>query len=246
MDYFKYATGLTMTCDDKWQRLFGMKRRVTEDALAQTEANLALAIQSVTEEIVLKLAKTAINGTKSANLVMAGGVALNGVVNGKLDALPEIENLWTQPAAGDAGGALGAALATWHILRENPKIQFPDAMYGALLEPAFTSAHIEALLQSYPHLIFKKYDSEALLLENSALALTQGKIVGWFQGRMEFGPRALGNRSILADPRNPDMQQKINQKSSLERDFDLLHPVFWKKMLESILTSRIHRRICCL
>lgn len=126
MDYFKYATGLTMTCDDKWQRLFGMKRRVTEDALAQTEANLALAIQSVTEEIVLKLAKTAINGTKSANLVMAGGVALNGVVNGKLDALPEIENLWTQPAAGDAGGALGAALATWHILRGKPrKFNFP-------------------------------------------------------------------------------------------------------------------------
>lgn len=220
MDYFKFATGLTMTNDDKWEHLFGMKRRVSENLLAQTGANLALAIQSVAEEIVLKLAKTAIKITKSANLVMAGGVALNGVINGKLDALPEIENLWTQPAAGDAGGALGAALATWHILGEKPrKLQFPDAMCGALLGPAFTNAHIEAVLQSYPQLIYKKYDSEALLLENSALALMQGKIVGWFQGRMEFGPRALGNRSILADPRNPDMQLKINQKIKFREGF---------------------------
>ncbi len=220
MDYFKYATGLTMTRDEKWQRLFGIKRRHFGDPLAQTEANLALAIQSVTEEIVLKLAKTAINMTNSANLVMAGGVALNSVVNGKLDALSEIENLWTQPAAGDAGGALGAALATWHILMEKPRtLQFPDSMHGALLGPSFTNAHIESVLQSFSQLNYKKYGSEEILLKECVKALTQGKIMGWFQGRMEFGPRALGNRSILADPRNPDMQRKINQKIKFREGF---------------------------
>lgn len=220
MDYFNYATGLTMTRDDMWERLFGMKRRSPQDPLAQTEANLALAIQSVTEEIVLKLAKTAINGTKSANLVMAGGVALNSVVNGKLEAISEIENLWTQPAAGDAGGALGAALATWHILMEKPrKVEFPDSMDGALLGPAFINAHIDAVLQSFSQLNYKKYDSEDILLQKCVEELTQGKIVGWFKGRMEFGPRALGNRSILADPRNPDMQRKINQKIKFREGF---------------------------
>lgn len=223
MEYFNYATGLTMTRDDKWQRLFGMERRLPEDSenpLAQIEANLALAIQNVTEEIVLKLAKTAINMTKSANLVMAGGVALNGVINGKLDTLSEIETLWTQPAAGDAGGALGAALAIWHILKEkHRKLQFPDAMQGAFLGPAFTNAHIEAVLQSFPQLNYKKYNSEEILLKQCVEALTQGKIVGWFQGRMEFGPRALGNRSILADPRNPHMQRKINQKIKFREGF---------------------------
>lgn len=177
MDYFNYATGLTMTRDDYWQKLFDIKRRMTKDALEQHHSNLAMAIQYVTEEIVLKLAKTAIKLTKSPNLVMAGGVALNSVINGKLEELPEIETLWVQPAAGDAGDALGAALVTLHILEEKPREpQVPDAMYGALLGPSFTHAHIEAVAHYYPQILYTKHESEELLLNTCVEALLKGNL----------------------------------------------------------------------
>ncbi|MGB3773729.1 MAG: carbamoyltransferase [Leeuwenhoekiella sp.] len=220
MDYFNYTTGLTMTQDAEWQRLFKLSRRLPEDPLTQQVANFALAIQTVTEEIVQKLAKTALKLTKSANLVMAGGVALNGVANGKIEQLEEVENLWIQPAAGDAGGALGAALALWYIYKGNLReVVYPDAMRGSMLGPSYTNNHVEAILQSHPQLEFTKYPEENELIEACTARLVQGDVVGWFQGRMEFGPRALGNRSILGDPRNGKMQQIINQKIKFRESF---------------------------
>ena len=220
MPYFKFATGLQMTDNGKWLDLFGVPKRNPKEELTQTHANLAFAIQHVTEKIVFSLVRYAIGLTKEPNLVMAGGVALNSVLNGKLIDLPCVKNLWIQPAAGDSGGALGAALAVWHIVAgADRQLIIPDSMKGAYLGPQFTLNQIFSASLQYKNMSSITLKSESDLIEKVIDELIAGKIIGWFQGRMEFGPRALGNRSILADPRNPEMQKRINSKIKFRESF---------------------------
>ena len=220
MEYFDYATGLKMVNEARWQQLFGLPPRQSETLIEQSYMNMALAIQQVTEEIVLKLARTARTLTGSKFLTLAGGVALNCVANGKLLQAGIFEDLWIQPAAGDAGGALGAAYAVWHIRdrqeRRSPK--GPDAMAGSFLGPEFTTREIERTIQRYGA-VAERYDDFCSLTRDVAAILAEGKVVGWFQGRMEFGPRALGGRSILGDPRNPEMQKRMNLKIKYREGF---------------------------
>ena len=183
--------------------------------------DMALAIQQVTEEILFKLAKTAVEKTGCRNLVMAGGVALNSVANGKLITQGIVDSLWVQPAAGDAGGSLGAALAAWHIYFEQKRIPNtqPDSMQGAYLGPEYSSIDIEQMIRKY-NAHFDKFENNFnQLATQTAQALAAGNVVGWFQGRMEFGPRALGNRSILGDARNAEMQKKMNLKIKYREGF---------------------------
>ncbi len=220
MEFFDYATGLTMTCDKKWEKLFGIPRRKPESDLNQQTMNLACAIQQVTETVVLKLAETAKNLTGNDCLVMAGGVALNCVANGKLLRTNLFKDIWIQPAAGDAGGALGAALAATYTLK-NPvrKINVKgDAMQGAYLGPEFDHKDIRRLARRYdaPYAYYENFSD---LCTDVAEAISQGNVVGWFQGRMEYGPRALGNRSIIGDARNPEMQKKMNLKIKYREGF---------------------------
>jgi len=220
MDYFDYATGLKMANEAKWQKLFGIPRRKPESEISQPYMDMALAIQQVTEESVLRLAKTARELASCKNLVMAGGVALNCVANGKILRAGTFDDLWIQPAAGDAGGALGAAYAVWHILYGNDR-QLPgprDATQGSYLGPEFSEKEIERALQRYDANAHH-YDNFRCLASDVARKLAEGNVVGWFQGRMEFGPRALGNRSILGDARNPEMQKKLNLKIKYREGF---------------------------
>lgn len=212
MKYFNFATGLKMTNDKKWEELFGIPPRKEESALTQDYMNIALAIQQVTEEVVIKLAQTAKELTGSKNLVMAGGVALNSVANGKLLATGIFDDIWIQPAAGDAGGALGAAYAGWYIWKGKERRINPstDAMKGAYLGPEYNN-DIEKLIRKY-NTKYQHYTDFDELTQVVARHISEGKVIGWFQGRMEYGPRALGNRSILGDARNPDMQKKMNLK----------------------------------
>lgn len=220
MNYFDYATGLRMCNNKKWEKLFGLPNREPETLITEPYMNLALAAQDVTEEIVIKLAKTARDLTGCNNCVMAGGVALNCVANGKLLRTGIFDNIWIQPAAGDAGGAVGAALAAWHIWlgerRANP--EQPDAMSGSYLGPSFTDSDVERMARRYdaPNEHFDNYDE---LTRKVAKLITEGNAVGWFQGRMEYGPRALGNRSILGDARHPEMQKKLNLKIKYREGF---------------------------
>jgi carbamoyltransferase len=213
MCYFKFATGLKMTDDRRWRQLFGIPPRTEEFPITQSHMNMAFAIQTVTEDIVLKLAKTTKELTGSGNLVMAGGVALNSVANGKILAQNLFKDIWIQPAAGDAGGALGAALTVWHISKgkERPTITNPDAMKGAYLGPEYSNRQIEMTARKF-NAVYQFFEDFDLLSEKTAALLNEGKVVGWFQGRMEYGPRALGNRSILGDARNTEMQKKMNLK----------------------------------
>ncbi len=219
MDYFDYATGLTMCNNSAWEKLFGIPPRKSETELDQDYMDMALAIQEVTEEIVLKLATTTKELTGCKNLVMAGGVALNCVVNGKLLRSGLFEDLWIQPASGDAGGALGAALAGWHIWLDKQRTpSVPDQMKGALLGPEFSGQDIRRAARRYKAPC-QEYDDFNQLCSDVAKLLAAGSVVGWFQGRMEYGPRALGNRSILGDPRQPDMQKKLNLKIKYREGF---------------------------
>lgn len=213
MKYFKFATGMKMTNDKKWIELFGLKPRKAESEILTEHTNLALAIQQVTEEIILKLAKTAKYLTKCDYLVMAGGVALNSVANGKILNSGIFKDIWIQPASGDSGGALGAALLANYIWKgEKRKInKNPDAMKGALLGPEFSEKHISCVIRKY-NAKAKYYNDFNELITFVAQKISEGNVTGWFQGRMEFGPRALGNRSILGDARKPDMQKKMNLK----------------------------------
>ncbi len=220
MDYFDFATGLTMCRDEVWQSLFGIPRRPRESKLDQRYMNLALAVQQATEEVVLSLAETAKKLTGADYLVMAGGVALNCVANGKLLRRGTFKDLWIQPAAGDAGGALGAALAAWHISqgqgrRPNSGL---DHMQGSYLGPEFDAGDILRVARRYqaPYRLYQDFDQ---LCGEVAALLAQGQVVGWFQGRMEWGPRALGNRSILGDPRHPEMQKRLNLKIKYREGF---------------------------
>ncbi|MBN2173071.1 MAG: carbamoyltransferase [Bacteroidales bacterium] len=220
MKYFKYATGLKMTDDKKWQKLFGLPPRQPESPITQPYMNMALAIQQITEDIVLKLARTTKELTGSKNLVMAGGVALNSVANGKILAQNIFEDLWIQPAAGDAGGALGAALTAWYIWmgKNRNHIETPDAMQGAYLGPEFSNRQIENVARKY-NATYRYFEDFDKLTGDVAKLINEGNIIGWFQGRMEYGPRALGNRSILGDARNPEMQKKMNLKIKYREGF---------------------------
>ncbi|RNI22520.1 carbamoyltransferase family protein [Rufibacter latericius] len=218
--FFQYATSLKMIHEKNWEQLWGFPVRASSETLNQNHADLALAIQQFTEEVVLRMAKTAKRLTGSKNLCLAGGVALNCVATGKLENCGIFENIYTQPASGDAGGALGAALAFSHLYLKTPrqKTDGYDALQGSYLGPEFTEKEIEnALIRS--KLPFEQYAQVNQLVEITAEYLKEGKIVGWFQGRMEWGPRALGNRSILADPRNPKMQSILNLKTKHREDF---------------------------
>ena len=220
MDYFDYATGLSMTNDAKWEKLFGFPRRKSESELNQHYMNMAFAIQEITEEMVLKLAETAKELTKSENIVLAGGVALNCVANGKLLRTKMFKGLWVQPASGDAGGSLGAAMAVHYISfgHERTNIEKRDSMKGAYLGPEFSDRDIENVARRYDAK-YKKFDDFSELCEKTADLLNNDTVIGWFQGRMEFGPRALGNRSILGDPRCPEMQKKLNLKIKYREGF---------------------------
>ncbi len=218
MSYFDYATGLTMT-NKKFDELFGGPPRASETELTQREMDLASSVQKVTEDIVLELAKGIAKETGERNLCLAGGVALNCVANGILLREKIFENIWIQPAAGDAGGALGAALSTWYLHHNKERVlsKERDAMKGAYLGPEFSDAEIQAELTACGA-VFKKL-SENDMIEEVASALADKKTIGWMQGRMEFGPRALGGRSIIADPRSPVMQKQLNLKVKYREGF---------------------------
>lgn len=217
MQYFNYCTDLTMT-NERFDALFGGPPRTSESILTQREMDLAASIQAVTEEVVIKLAKGLKKSTGQKNLCLAGGVALNCVANGKLLRESLFENIWIQPAAGDAGGAVGAALAASHMMLNQPRVvSKSDGMKGSYLGPQYEQADIEKRLLA-AGAVFKTVTDEELI-QLTAEALTQGKAVGWHQGRMEFGPRSLGGRSIIADPRSETVQKQLNLKVKYRESF---------------------------
>ena len=217
MKYFDFATGLTMT-NAHFDALLGGPPRRAESPLLQRHMDLARSIQQVTEDVVLRLARTVARETGLRNLCMGGGVALNCVANGRLLREGPFERIWVQPAAGDAGSALGAALCVWHDHLHAPRTAHrTDAMQGSYLGPEYSAAEIRTRLAA-AGAVFTEAD-DATLYAETARALGTGEVVGWFQGRMEFGPRALGNRSILGDPRNPGMQRTMNLKIKYRESF---------------------------
>jgi carbamoyltransferase len=231
MSYFDYATGLTMT-NNKFDNLFGGSPRKPEIELTQREMDLAASIQKVTEEIIIKIAKNISRETGENNLCLAGGVALNCVANGILLRENIFKNIWIQPAAGDAGGALGAALAVWylHYNKERIETKNKDSMKGSYLGPSFNDEEIEEEL-NLCGAKFHKLNSNSLI-ENVAEILKNEKAVGWMQGRMEFGPRALGARSIIADPRSPVMQKQLNLKVKYRESFRPFAPSILREHLD--------------
>lgn len=230
MQYFNYTTGLTMT-NAKFAQLFGGPRREPESEITQKQMDLAASIQVVTEEIVLKLAHTIHQETAATNLCLAGGVALNCVANGRLLREGPFKNIWVQPAAGDSGGAIGAAFIGWHEYLQQPRVanNATDQMAGAYLGPCYDATEIE----NYLELIgasYKKLD-QTDLCPTVADLLAQEKVIGWFQGRMEFGPRSLGNRSILGDPRSSKMQSVMNLKIKYRESFRPFAPAVLSEKL---------------
>jgi carbamoyltransferase len=217
--FFHYATGLTMVKEKKWEKLFGFPRRLADTAIEQSHCNLAYAIQNVTEDIIMKMAGEARRLTGADALCLAGGVALNCVAGGKLLRKKIFKDIFIQPAAGDAGGAVGAALAAHHIYFEHSRtVVEQSAQMSAYLGPAYENADIEAMNRRF-HAVATYYENFGNLAESVAGRIAEGSVVGWFQGRMEFGPRALGNRSILGDARHPDMQKKMNLKIKYREGF---------------------------
>lgn len=220
-EYFNYATGLRMVHDAKWEQLFGFPTRESESILEQKHCDLGLAIQEITEEIVILMAQEAKRLTGSKACVLAGGVALNCVANGKLKDAGIFESIFIQPAAGDAGGALGAALAAHYIYFDQARVVDTtrmDAMSGSYLGPSYSDKEIEQMAKQH-QAVFTHYADFNELSAKTAELLAEGNVIGWFQGRMEFGPRALGGRSILGDPRNPEMQKKLNLKIKYREGF---------------------------
>jgi carbamoyltransferase len=234
MKYFNFAHGLTMT-NGEFDRLFGGPPRTPEGRLTQREMDLARSIQEVTEEAMLRMARHVQRETGEKNLCLAGGVALNCVGNGRILREGPFENVWIQPAAGDAGGALGAALSVWYQYLGNERSvaslggDHRDAMRGAYLGPSYSNDEIQAFIET-TGANYRRVD-RSRLAEHVAGLLAQGKVVGWFQGRMEFGPRALGARSILGDPRSPSMQSQMNLKIKYRESFRPFAP--------SILRERV-------
>ncbi len=224
LSYFNYCQGLTMT-SQRFHQLFGAPPRAPEAPITQREMDLAASIQKVTEEVVLRTARHLHATTGMKKLCLAGGVALNCVANGRLSREGPFEQIWVQPAAGDAGGAVGAVTFIWHQLLENPRVtQIPDSQHGSLLGTQYSDDEIESFLResgaSYRHV-----EHDDALYDEISHELDSGKVIGWFQGRMEFGPRALGNRSILADPRKPEMQATINRKVKFREGFRPFAPI---------------------
>jgi carbamoyltransferase len=229
--YFDYCTGLSMT-NGRFAALFGGPPREPEEALTQRDMDLAASVQAVTEEVVLRLTRAIAAETGAKNLCLAGGVALNCVANGKVVRDGHFQRLWVQPAAGDAGGALGAALAAYHLYLNKPRLPLNtlDAMQGCYLGPGFAEREIEERLGA-AGAVFEVLP-EAELLDATTAALIGGKAVGWFQGRMEFGPRALGNRSILGDPRSPTMQKTLNLRVKYRESFRPFAPSVLREDVE--------------
>ena len=230
--YFNYATGLTMT-NNLFNNLFGQKpRNSKKENITQFHMDIAASIQEVTEEIMIKLVKSIREEYGLKNLCLAGGVALNCVANGKILQKNIFENIWIQPAAGDAGGSLGAALAFWHIEQGNKRrINLNDSMNGSYLGGEYSQNEIEKELNNIGA-IFQTYNYEDLI-ENTSEFISQEKAVGWFQGRMEFGPRALGARSILADPRSDKMQKNLNLKVKFRESFRPFAPSILREELSN-------------
>ena len=216
-EFFNYATGLTMT-SKKFENLFGKKPRKKDENITQFHMDIAASIQKVTEEVMLSIASSLRDEYNIPNLCLAGGVALNCVANGKILEKNIFENIWIQPAAGDAGGSLGAALALWHIEKNNERtVQINDDMQGSYLGPEYSQNEIEKILKD----IGAKFEvlDEETIIEKTTEDLSNNNIIGWFQGRMEFGPRALGGRSILADARSINMQKDLNLKIKFRESF---------------------------
>jgi len=236
--YFSYTQGLKMCNDSKWENLFGIAKRQTDDELETQHCNLALAIQHVTEEVVLKLAKTALVKTGSKNLCIAGGVALNCVANGRINKIEGLENLFITPASGDAGGALGAAYAAYHIYFDQP-LNPTHSIQGSLLGPEYAFTDIVPLISKY-NLHTKEYHNLSELYTQTATIIAQGNVVGWYQGKLEFGPRALGNRSILGDPRNEEMQRKLNLKIKNRESFRPFAPAVLEEDVENYFEIKTH------
>ena len=231
-DYFNYATGLTMT-NEKFDNIFGKKPRDSKkDKITEFHMDIAASIQKVTEEIMIKICRSLKNEYKIDNLCLAGGVALNCVANGKILKSKIFKNVWIQPAAGDAGGSLGAALAYWHIqLNKNRDTSHKDVMSGSYLGPSYTDEQIKQSLDK----IGAKYKllDEQSLIDKTADDLSKGHAIGWFQGRMEFGPRALGSRSIIGDPRSPEMQRNLNLKVKYRESFRPFAPSVLREDLKN-------------
>jgi carbamoyltransferase len=227
MNYFEFHVGKQMTNNKAWERLFGFPRKEANEETAQYHCDLAYAIQAVTEEIIYNLASEAKRLTNAENLCLAGGVALNCVANGKLQAANLFKHIFIQPAAGDSGGALGAAMAIDHLYFNQPrslKADTIDGMKGAYLGPSYTEEEtLNALKKFNPD--YQRYEAEEELLKVVAALLADGKVIGWHQGRLEYGPRALGARSILADPRNQEMQRNLNLKVKFRESFRPFAPM---------------------
>lgn len=223
MDYFNFAVGLTMT-NEKFHQLFGGPPRTSEGEITQKMMDIASSIQVVTEEIVIKLAKNIRTETNCKNLCLAGGVALNCVANGKIYKEKIFDEIWIQPAAGDAGGALGAALSTWHEYLQKPRqLQKPDSMQGSLLGPRFSKQQIVNYLDEV-NAVYTVLEDEQLIPQVAKL-LSEENVIGWYQNKMEFGPRALGARSILGDARSTKMQSIMNLKIKYRESFRPFAPV---------------------
>jgi carbamoyltransferase len=240
MKYFNFATGLRMTDNDRWAALFGFQRRSEEEELLPEHCDLALAIQRVTEEVVLNMAQEARRLTGARHLCLAGGVALNCVANGKLQKSGLFDAVWIQPAAGDAGGALGAALAAYYIGcgGERKADGLLDGMKGSFLGPEYSDRDILRVARKYgAH--FSEYESFPELCDATAEFLQSGNIIGWFQGRMEWGPRALGNRSIIADARSPEMQRKLNLKIKFREGFRPFAPSVLAESCQEYFESEV-------
>ena len=230
MAYFQYCEGLRMT-SPAFDELFGGPRRLPESPVTQREMDLAASIQLVTEEIMLAAARHVHRETGQRHLCLAGGVALNCVGNGRLLRESPFDDIWIQPAAGDAGGALGVALFIWHQLLDQPRgASGQDTQQGSLLGPRFTDDALSAYLDRQGA-VYRRFDDESALCERVADLLADGQVVGWFQGRMEFGPRALGSRSIIGDPRRQDMQSVMNRKIKFRESFRPFAP--------SVLADRV-------
>jgi len=240
MDYFNYCQGLTMT-NHRFHQLFGGPARRPEAMLEQRHMDVAASIQAVTEEIMLRMAREVHRQTNMQNLVLAGGVALNCVANGKVLREGPFENIWVQPAAGDAGGALGTALFVWYQLMGKPREPGgQDSQKGSLLGPRFSHDFIANFLgeMQVPH---ERFTCEGELLDEVARLMAEGKIIGWFHGRMEFGPRALGARSILGDARNPTMQATMNVKIKFRESFRPFAPCVLRERAADYFDIRANR-----
>jgi len=237
MDYFAYGHGLTMT-SEAFHRLFGGPPRQSESLITQKEMDLAASIQKVTEDVVLRAARHAHDITGMRHLVMAGGVALNCVANGRLLREGPFDDIWVQPAAGDAGGAVGAALQVWHVYLDNPRVAAPrDSQSGSLLGPRFDSGEIALFLDSFGAR-YVRFEDEAALLDRVSGLMAEESIVGWFQGRMEYGPRALGSRSIIGDARSPRMQQIMNLKIKFRESFRPFAPCVLRDHVHTVFETR--------